>query len=110
MSVRVSPRARPCAMPEHVLWTLVKNHRTVEARTTMTPPGPELRIYASSPATGRLMLLWSQVPSDGREVGELAETHRALYLAKGYLEAVEQTAATGPHRSGRVDLPKGPVC
>ena len=78
MRVGFSKQPNPVALPEHFLWTLQKGARVVEARTRMTPIGPELRIYHNGE------LLWSQVPRDGREVGELAEQERRDYEARGY--------------------------
>jgi hypothetical protein len=59
--------------------TLTKDGRRAEACTRMVPIGlgrPELRFYVSSRETGEHMLLWSQVFTDGREVGELAEAKK----------------------------------
>lgn len=80
MSVGFSRPANPLAIPEHHLWTLRKDGNTIEARTRMTPLGPELRIYEGGE------LLWSQVPRDGRELGELADRERQDYEARGYAQ------------------------
>ena len=66
MSIAFSKPRNPAAIPEHTLWTLRKDVRRVEARTRMTPIGPELRICVDGE------LLWSQVLPDGLAVGELA--------------------------------------
>jgi hypothetical protein len=84
VSVGFSRPQRPVALPEHVLWTLQRAGRVVESRTRMTPLGPELRVYVSSRETGELELLWSQVPRDGREVGELADQERKDHERRGY--------------------------
>lgn len=78
MAIGFSTRVKPLAIPEHHLWTLHKDGHTVEARTRMTPLGPELRIYEGGE------LLWSQVHRDGRAVGDLADAEHADYLARGY--------------------------
>ena len=60
----------------------------------MVPIGlgrPELRFYVFSQETGEMRLLWSQVFSDGREVGELAEAKKAEFVARGWI--VEQPIA-----------------
>ena len=60
-----------------------------EARTRMVPIGlgrPELTFYVSSRETGEMMLLWSQVFEDERQVGELAETKKKEFEAKGWRE------------------------
>ena len=43
---------------------------------------PELRFYVSD--SSGLDLVWSQVMTDGREVGELAEQKRREFEAKGW--------------------------
>jgi hypothetical protein len=55
----------------------------------MVPIGlgrPELRFYVSSRETGELMLLWSQVFTDGRQVGEFAEAKEKEFVAMGWRE------------------------
>ena len=75
-------------IPEHHLWTLTKDGRRAEARTRMVPIGlgrPELVFYVSSRETGELMLLWSQVFEDGRQLGELAEAKKREFEAMGWV-------------------------
>lgn len=84
MSVGFSRPSNPAALPGQVVWTLRHGTCTVEARTRMTPLGPELRAYVTSREMGELTLLWSQIPRDGSEVGELGDVHRGMYEAKGY--------------------------
>jgi hypothetical protein len=79
MSVGFSKRPDHRAIPEHPLWTLQKGKRTAEARTRMTPLGPELRIYYNGE------LLRSEIPRDGREVGALAEEARQAWIARGWM-------------------------
>jgi hypothetical protein len=79
MSVGFSKQKNPAAVPEHHLWTLRKpDGRTVEARTRMTPLGPELRIYYKGD------FLRSQIPRDGRAVGELADHAERDWRARGW--------------------------
>ncbi len=81
--------AKPAALPECLLWTLTKDGHSAEARTRMIPIGlgrPELRFYVSSRETGEMMLLWSQVFENERQVGELAEVKKKEYEAKGWWE------------------------
>ena len=81
-------------IPEHHLWTLTKDGRRAEARTCMVPIGlgrPELRFYVSSRETGEMMLLWSQVFEDGRQVGELAEAEKREFEAMGWVDIEEPT-------------------
>ncbi len=81
--------ANPAALPEHHLWSLTKDGHSAEARTVMVPIGlgrPELRFYVSSRETGEMMLLWSHVFEDERQVGELAEAKKKEYEAKGWME------------------------
>jgi hypothetical protein len=81
--------ADPREIPEHELWTLTKDGRKSVARTRMVPIGlgrPELRILCSSRETGEMMLLWSQVFEDGRQLGELAEAKRKEFEAKRWAE------------------------
>ena len=80
-------RANPVALPEHHLWTLTTDGHRAEARTRMVPIDlgrPELRFYVSSHETGEMMLLWSQVFEDERQVAELAEAKRKEFEAKGW--------------------------
>lgn len=79
MSVTFSKPRNPAAIPEHTLWTLRKDVRRVEARTRMTPVGPELRICVDGE------LLWSQVLPDGRAVGELAAEQRRALEGRGWV-------------------------
>jgi hypothetical protein len=68
---------------------VTKDGRRAEARTRMVPIGlgrPELRFYVSSRETGELMLLWSQVFTDGRQVGEFAEAKEKEFVAMGWRE------------------------
>ena len=54
----------------------------------MVPIGdgrPELRFYVSSRETGELELLWSQVFTDGRQVGDLAAEKKKEFEAKGWV-------------------------
>jgi len=90
-SVRRLPRrpADPREIPEHHLWTLTKDGHRAEARTRMVPIGlgrPELTFYVSSRETGEMMLLWSQVFEDERQVGELAEAKKKEFEAKNWRE------------------------
>jgi len=79
----------PREIPEHHLWTLTKDGQRAEARTRMVPIGlgrPELTFYLSSRETGEMMLLWSQVFEDERQVAELAEAKKTEFEAKGWME------------------------
>jgi hypothetical protein len=79
--------ADPREIREHHLWTLTKDGHRAEARTGLVPIGlgrPALRFYVSSRETGEMMLLWSQVFEDGRQVGELAEAKKKEFEAKGW--------------------------
>jgi hypothetical protein len=88
MSISFSKPRRPSAIPEHSLWRLEKTvhvlkrqqTRFAEARTRMTPLGPEIRIYVDGE------LLWSQVLRDGRDVGASSEEKRGDFLALGWSE------------------------
>lgn len=55
MSVGFAKPRNPDHLPEHVLWQLTKANRITEARSRMTPLGPELRVFVDDE------LLWSQV-------------------------------------------------
>lgn len=81
MNVGVSRPRDPRATPEHVLWALRKMGRTLEARTRMTPLGPELSLFVDGE------LLWSLVLRDGRDVGELFEEGRRVLEAKRWVGA-----------------------
>jgi len=86
--------ANPAALPEHRLWTLTKDGARAEARTRIVPIGlgrPELIFYVSSGETGELMLLWSQVFEDGRQLGELAEAKKREFEAMGWVDVEEPT-------------------
>jgi hypothetical protein len=80
--------ADPRKIPEHTLSTLVKGNRRAEARTRQVYAGrPELRFYVSG-SSGALDLVWSQVMTNGLELGALADQKRAEFEAKGWaLEA-----------------------
>ena len=83
------PQAKPNHLPEHHLWTLTKDGQRAEVRTRMVPFGlgqPELTFYFSSRETGEMMLLWSQVFEDERQVAELAEAKKTDFEAKGWME------------------------
>ena len=87
--------ANPAALPEHRLWTLTKDGARTEARTRIVPIGlgrPELDILCFEPRDGRtLMLLWSQVFEDGRQLGELAEAKKREFEAMGWVDVDEPT-------------------
>jgi hypothetical protein len=82
VTVGFSKPRDPRAIPEHTLWTLQKGDRRAEARTRMTPGGPELRFYVTR-TDGTFDLLWSQI-LDGREVARLSEEKRAEFEALGW--------------------------
>jgi hypothetical protein len=86
-------------IPEHVLWTLVKDGRIAEARTrSMTPLGPELRFVMcrGEKREGAEDLLWSMVFKDedggGAALGEVAHTKKLEFIALGWVEDVEAFA------------------
>lgn len=80
MSVGFSRARNPRAIPEYHLWRLKKGARVAEARTRMTPLGPELLIYVGGE------LVWSQVLRDGRDVGALSDERRQAFLGRGWSE------------------------
>src|SRR5687767_12980038 len=98
MSVGIVPAADPRKLPEHVLWTLMKDGRIAEARTRMTPLGPELRFMMrrGGKTEGPEDLLWSMIfqahDGGGRALGEAAQAKKLEFLALGWVEDVEAFA------------------
>jgi hypothetical protein len=89
MMVRFTDPANPEHLYEHVLWTLRKSDRIVEARTRLVPFSdglPELRIYVSNGPMLVTDLLWSCTLQDLQDVGSLSEERRAAFLDRGWIE------------------------
>lgn len=86
MTVGFAKPRDPEKIPEHVLWTLYKGDRIAQARTRMTPLGPELRFMLRRVGDDD-DLLWSQVfkDGDGANVGELADQKRREFEDRGWL-------------------------
>ena len=79
----VSPRLgaeRPPAPVEHILWTAVKDTRGAILVVRVHPLGQELRCLFDG------SLLWSEVhrPGAGRQIGAIADEHKAAWIAKGW--------------------------
>ena len=67
------------SIPERLVWTLHKGGRCAEARTRITPLGPELRVYVAGD------LRWWQVIRDGSLTTQ-AEERRQAFIAKGWTD------------------------
>ncbi len=87
----VKPRD-PRNVEEHVLWTMHKDDRRVEARTRLVPIGVDFIIYDAATPDALFELRWSRTLSDGREVNELSIAQRQAYESDGYVEDLEAMA------------------
>jgi hypothetical protein len=75
-------RPQPAAPPtvEHTLWIVTKGDRRAELRVRQHPLGLELRMTVGD------RFLWSEVfrPGLGRELGAVADEHKAAWLERGW--------------------------
>jgi hypothetical protein len=75
-------RPRPAEAPavEHVLWTAAKGDRRAELTVRQHRHGLELRMSVGD------RFLWSEVfrPGLGRELGAIAEEHKAAWVERGW--------------------------
>jgi hypothetical protein len=75
-------RPQPAAPPavEQTLWIVEKDGRRAELRVRQHPLGLELRMAVGDRS------LWSEVyrPGLGRELGAVADEHKAAWVARGW--------------------------
>jgi hypothetical protein len=79
----LGPRVKQTAAATPIqtrLWTATKDGRRAELWVRQHPLGQELRCYFND------SLLWSEVhkPGEGRQLGEVADEHKAAWVAKGW--------------------------